>query len=109
MEPYKKLDLDKMLGIVKLPSGWIMDETGRCVTTNEDVKAFFNETDWKKVILAQATIDARHRREVFFVTAGYNQDWESAREVVVQKIKSEAQMTQEFSGDVPSGDFFVQK
>lgn len=110
MGPAERAEMDKMLGIVRLPEEWKRDEQGRYInTTKAEALKFFNEEDWEKKILALAAIAARNRRKVYFVTGGFNQDWEKAVEVVVQEIKSEAQMDQEFAYDVPPGVFFVKK
>lgn len=49
-------------------------------------------------------------RPIFFVTGGFGSYfWATAKEVVVQEIKSSEQIQRDFSGDVPEGKFFIKR
>lgn len=71
----------------------------------KEALAFFDTHGFERKIIQQAVIDARRSRSVFFVTAGFLQNVETAEQVTVQRLK-EADFKM-FEMVEPEGVFFV--
>lgn len=102
----------KKFGSVEIPLDWKVDPEDRYAqTSKEKALDFFNEKDWEPTILSMAAISIRNGlRPVFFVTGGFGSYfWASAKEVIIQEIKSSDQMQSDFSGDIPEGKFFIKR
>lgn len=101
----------KQFGSLIVPHDWDIDPQGRYAkTTKEKALEYFDEANWKSTILPLATIEVRNRKKVFFVTGGFDSYfWDTAKNVMIQEIKSEDQLRTEFSGDISEGKFFVEK
>lgn len=101
----------KKFGGMDVPLDWEIDHQNRYAkTTKEKALEYFNESKWQSKDISYAAIEVRKGKKIFFVTGGFaSYFWDSAKDVVIQEIKSEEQLRNEFSGDVPEGKFFVEK